>query len=335
MTRSDFCDDITAVVDGTGGYHVAADCEYGVPHVFSSADGATWTESSIVPPAHRLDMEPRLAVDGATLYLGVTRFGDDADCGAPHDIGVFIRSRHLPDGAWSDVVRLGARGDRLHDLQVADGVVHAIVNAEDDGPMSYESRVGERLTRVALPGAHSAVVQVGHDGQARVAYATEHRIVYATVSGTALAKTTIAANKLTNMSFPELILGPDDHAELKWIQSDQQTGAGCGTSGPGPLDGTYFGTERGGEWATRRISRAPTGGSLTVDPATGQVFMLLSTGDFGTLHLLEHRADGSWSSTEVRGMSGSDGVLIRVDPARGRLVVFAAEGDGLYIMTKG
>lgn len=328
------CDELTAVIDGAGGYHVAAGCEYGIPYVFSSVDDATWTESAIVPPAHRLDMEPRLAIDGDTLYIGVTRIGDGADCGLPADVGFFLRSRTLPDGAWSDPVRIGARGDRLQDLQVVDGVVHAIVSAEGDGPVSYESRAGATHTRVVLPGAHSAVVRVGHDGKARVAYATEHRIVYATVTGGELARTIIAADKRTNMSYPELALGPDDHADLKWIQSDQQSGPGCGTSGPGPLDGTYLGTDRGGEWATMRVRRSTFGGSLTMDPGTGQLYMLMPD-DSGTLHYLAQRKDGSWSSAKVPGMSAAYESLILVDLTRGRLVVFGAEGDGIYIVTKG
>jgi hypothetical protein len=333
VTDIDFCDDLTAVVDAAGGYHVAADCDGGV-HVFSSKDGFTWTDTLMVAPVHRTEWLPHLAIDGETLYLGVTRFGDDTDCGAPHDIGVFIRSRHVPDRAWSDATRIGARGDRLHDLQVADGVLHAIVNAENAGPLSYESKAGAALARVALPNAHSGVVQVGHDGKARVAFATEHRVTYGTVANGELLRMTIAADKRTNMSSPELLLGPDDRAFLKWTQSDQQTGEGCGTSGPGPLDGTYFGTDGDGAWTTMRVRRSTLGGSLTVDPTTGQLYMLMP-GDSGTLHVLAQRTDGSWSSAKVPGMSGAYESVLRVDPARRRLVVFGAEGDGIDIVTKG
>ena len=50
----DFCDDLTAVVDAAGGYHVAADCDGGV-HVFSSKDGSTWTDTLMVAPVHRTE----------------------------------------------------------------------------------------------------------------------------------------------------------------------------------------------------------------------------------------------------------------------------------------
>ena len=74
---------------------------------------------------------------------------------------------------------------------------------------------------------------------------TAHRIVYATVNGGELARTTVAANKRTNMSYPELTLVRAIGVDLKWIQSDQMLGEGCGTSGPGLFDGTYLGTDRG------------------------------------------------------------------------------------------
>ena len=54
-----------------------------------------------------------------------------------------------------------------------------------------------------------------------------------------------------------------------------------------------------------RVRRSPLGGSLTVDPTTGQLYMLMP-GDSGTLHLLAQRTDGSWSSAKVPGMSGAD-----------------------------
>ena len=286
----------------------------------------------MVPPAQRREQRPRLAVEGNTLYLGVSRIGDLADCGRPDDIGFYLRSRTLPDGAWSDAVRIGARGDRLQDIQVADGVVHAIVAAEGGGPVSYESRAGTTLTRVVLPGAHTAVVQVGQDGKARVAYATEHGVGFGTVAGGELSTTTIAAHKRTNMSSPELLLGRDDQAFLKWTQSDQQTGEGCGTSGPGPLDGTYFATDRGGAWATMRVRRSTFGELLTMDPATGQMYMLMPD-DSGTQHYLRQRTDGSWASAKIPGLRGAYQALMRVDPTRGRLVVIGAEGDGIYVVT--
>ena len=34
-------------------------------------------------------------------------------------------------------------------------------------------------------------------------------------------------------------------------------------------------------------------------------------------------------------MSGDYELLVRVDPTRSRLVMFGADGDGLYVMTKG
>ena len=333
ITRMD-CYGITATIDDRGGYHVAAVCD-GAVRVFTSADGATWTKTSIVPPADRVEMNPQLTLDGDTLYLGTSRLApEDGGCGDDglRDLGVYLRTRQLPDGAWSDPVQLGARGDHLQALRVVEGVIHATVVADGGGPVYYESQSGPTFTQSLLPDAISTSLRVGDDGRARIAYATGHRIVYTKVDGDRLVADTVAASKKTNLVSPALVLGPGDRAYLLWTQ-DRDAGGGCAGVGPGPLDGTYFGTDRDGAWVTQRITRAVGGSALTLDPSTGRVHVIVDDGSL--LRYMRLRPDGSWASTKLRGTQGMYESVIRLDPVRGRIVVVTSNGDAIYILTTG
>jgi hypothetical protein len=173
---------------------------------------------------------------------------------------------------------------------------------------------------------------VGDDGEARVAYATGDRLVYARVKGDELVRRTIASVDRTIAVAPVLVLGAGNAASLLWTQ-DREAGGGCAGPGPGPRDGTYFATNAGGNWATERISRSVGPTSMTLDPATGRVHVILS--DDG-LRYLTRKADGSWTDHRIRRTDGMWDAIIRLDPVRHRIVVVMSDYDhGLFIVTKG
>ena len=94
----------------SGRYHTASSCKGAIRYAEGSATGA-WTVTTLRSPDEHIEAGPQLAVDGNTLYLAFTRFGPvkDADtCGGPYsvtydDLGVYYRTRTLPDGAWSSL----------------------------------------------------------------------------------------------------------------------------------------------------------------------------------------------------------------------------------------
>ncbi len=162
-------------------------------------------------------------MDGDTMYLGTSWLEQtDGGCGDSglRDTGVHIRSRTLPDGAWSEPVRLGGRGDGLVALRVRDGVVHALVGTPA-GVMQYVATGGQGPTGpVNLPDAGSASLRVGDDGRARIAYSTGPTLYYARVDTDGLHEVKVASSDQTNLMSPSLMLGP-----------------GIGRTWPGPRTG--------------------------------------------------------------------------------------------------
>jgi len=329
------CDELTATVDPAGRYHAAAVCNEAMRYM-TSADGIDWVETTSTPPLHRLERDPQLALDGDRLYLAYSLLAPrEGACGsnALTDVGVYTRWIQPPNGKWSDPVRIGAIGDHVESFRVADGVQHLIVAAgEDDGPMSYESQAGSTFTKVAVPGAVTTSLRVGDDGHARIAYVTGHALRYARVSGTQLSITTVAAKTSTFLRWPSLVLGPGDHAYLVWSQ-DTDNGGGCASPDPGPIDGVYFATDASGQWKTTRLTKLPARPSLTLDPSTGRLEVVLN--DEHGLTQYESIGGADWTSTTIPEPIPLDAPLVRVNPATGSLNVLALDYDtGIYLTTK-
>ena len=293
------CDNLTATIDPVGRYHVAAVCNERIRYL-TSADGIDWIETSFVPPLRRLESDPQLALDGDRLYLAYSLLAPkDGGCGASGltDVGVYTRWIKPPNGSWSDPVRIGAIGDRVQSFRVADGVQHLTVTAGDGGgPLYYESQSGSNFSKVAIPGAVTTSLRVGDDGHARIAYATGHAIRYARVSGTQLSITTVAVETETFLKWPSLVLGPGDHAYLVWSQDTFGEG-GCAGPDPGPLDGIYFATDASGRWKTTRLTKMPAQPSLTLDPATGRIEVVLT--DENGMTQYESTGGDQWTSTTI------------------------------------
>jgi hypothetical protein len=338
LIRRGECSGMTAAIDAAGRYHVAAVCDGGIRYL-TSANGSSWKETSFVPPIDRLEVDPQLTLDGDTVYLAYNRLAPtDGGCGDDglQDIGVYTRSRHLPGGTWSDPVRVGGKADRVQSFRVVDGVLHLTITTDDEaGPLYYESQAGPVITQLLIPDAVTTSLRVGDDGHPRIAYATGHGIRYARVDGSHLTIETVAATIKTNLVSPSMVLGPGDHAYILWTQTTDG-GGGCAGSEPGPLDGLYFGTDAGGTWTSTRLSRTLNPASLTLDPSSGRIEVVVKNG----LSLIEFTSAGgdSWTSKKIPGTSGMVDPLVRLNPKTHGVSVFAQKwndtGSRYYLLTK-
>ncbi len=338
LIRRGPCSSLTAAIDTAGHYHVAAVCDGGIRYL-TSDDGKAWKETSFVPPIDRLEVDPQLTLDGDTVYLAYNRLAPtDGGCGDDglRDIGVYTRSRHLPNGSWSSPVRVGGKADRVQSFRVDDGVLHLTITTDDgSGPLYYESQAGLVVSELLIPNAVSTSLRVGDDGHPRIAYATGHAIRYARVDGGKLAIETVAATDNTNLTSPSLVLGPGDRAYMIWTQTTDG-GGGCVSPEPGPLDGLYFGTDASGRWTTTRLSRTPGEASLTLDPSSGRVEVVVKNGPV----LTEFSSVGgdSWASRKIPGTESMGNALIRVNPNTNGNGIFALKWDenesDIYILTR-
>jgi hypothetical protein len=338
LIRRGECGGLSAAIDSAGRYHVAAVCDGGIRYL-TSADGSSWKETSFVPPIDRLEVEPQLTLDGDTVYVAYNRLAPtDGGCGDDglQDIGVYTRSRHLPNGSWSDPVRVGGKADRVQSFRVVDGVLHLTITTDDgSGPLYYESQAGPVVTQLLIPDAVTTSLRVGDDGHPRIAYATGHAIHYARVDGSHLTIETISATNKTNLVSPSMVLGPGDRAYMIWIQTTD-SGGGCVGPEQGPLDGTYFGTDASGTWKTTRLSRSLGESSLTLDPSSGRIDVVIHDGPY--LTRFSSLRGMTWTSGRIAGSKAMGDPLIRVNPKTHALALFAQKwnenGSELYVLTK-
>jgi hypothetical protein len=210
LIRRGECSGMTAAIDAAGRYHVAAVCDGGIRYL-TSANGSSWKETSFVPPIDRLEVDPQLTRDGDTVYIAYNRLAPtDGGCGDDglQDVGVYTRSRHLPNGTWSDPVRVGGKADRVQSFRVVGGILHLTITTDDGGgPLYYESQAGPVVTQLFIPDALATSLRVGDDGHPRIAYATGHAIRFARVDGSHLAIETVAATDKTNLVSPSMVRG--------------------------------------------------------------------------------------------------------------------------------
>jgi hypothetical protein len=327
LIRHGPCSGLSAAIDADGRYHVAVDCG-GEIRYLTSGDGTDWTETSFVPPIHRLETDPQITLDGDKVYLANSLLAPtDGGCGDDgyQDVGVYTRSKGAANGSWSDPVRVGVKGDRVQSFRVAGGVLHlTVTSADEGGPLYYESRSGSDLVRVPIPHAVTTSLRVGDDGHARIAYATGGAIRYARVERAHLSTTTIASSTKTNLMSPSLVLGPGDHPYIAWTQN-VDNGGGCAGIEAGPLDGVYVATDASGKWTSHRITRTPGQASLTLDPATGRTHVVVVK-DSG---LTDYQSIGGsvWTSAKIPGTATLTDPLIRLDPLTGSVNVFGNDYD--------
>jgi hypothetical protein len=334
--------DAPSLTVGSGRYHAASTCGRAIRYAEGSATGR-WTLTTLHPPARHVESNPQLAIDGNTLYLAYTRYGPvvEADtCGGPfdvryEDVGVYYRTRTLPDGAWSKPHKLGRADDILDSMRVVNGTIHAVVFAASGlgGPVveSFGGGVLVRERPKAVDGPIS--LRVGSDGKARLAYvASNGSIRLVTLDGIEGTSTTVAhRGKLVD---PLLVLGPGNQPHLIWTRfAAEDGGCGGGTAGVSP-QGTYYATVMDGEWKVERFTRETGTKSFVIDPATGAVHVLVNGNDrgAGSLRYFERAPGGGWTSKTLRA-SVDGGAIIRRDESDGTLVVVFKDGyDGAVQM---
>jgi len=336
-----YCSSPAATIDGAGRFHVAAICEGRIRYA-TSTNGRSWKISSLTAPAGQFDVDPQLAADGTTLYLAYTRLRpiEQDTCGGraiqEDAVGVFYRTRELPDGRWSAATRIGHDGDHLQSLRVVNGVIHETFRADDStGAVSYGSLKGSTFHAIAIPGAEASSLRVGDDRRPRIAYTTAHSLRYAVVAGDDRLETTVvfAADDVI-MESPVLVLGDRDRAFVSWAAIP--AGEGCETPPP-THEGTWFATDVDGKWATKRLSKDIGVASLVIDVATGRLHATYN--DSRGIRYVTRAADGTWSGSRLDVSADFTGAVLRRDPATGLLMLVGpmqGEDDakaGIYALT--
>jgi hypothetical protein len=336
------CATAVATVDETGRFHVAAICRNRIRYA-ESADGRRWHASTIGTPADRVDVGPQLAVDGTTLYLAFTRLRPvDGGCGDDGltAVGVFYRTRTLPDGAWSQPKQIGPIGDHLQALRVVDGVIHETVTSDDgDGPVFYAAARGPAFEQVQIPGAEATSLRIGGDGRPRIAYSTPHAIKYAIVNDDRrLSISTVYAAKDVFMAEPVLVLGRGDHAFVSWAAREMEFGGGCAEPEPPnpPHKGTWFSTDVDGQWAAKRLSKDIGSASMALDVASGRLHATYL--DQRGIRYVTRAPDGTWKGSRLDRSVDLWGLVLRRDPTSGRLLLVGLDGSeslkpGVYAVT--
>ena len=326
----------------SGRYHAASTCRNTIRYAEGSATGR-WRVTSLHPPARHVESNPQLAIDGNTLYLAYTRYGPvvDADtCGGPfgvryEDVGVYYRTRTLPDGEWSKPHKLGRADDILDSMRVVDGTIHAVIFADagSGGPVveSFGDGVLVRERPKAVDGPIS--LRVGNDGKARLAYVDRSgSIRLVTLDGIEGTSVTVAnRGKLVD---PLLVLGAGNRPHLVWTRfAAEDDGCGGDTTGTSP-QGTYYATAVDREWRVERITKATGTKSFVIDPDSGVVHVLVNGNgrEGGSLRYFERGPGGDWTSKKL-GAWVDGGAVIRRDESNGTLVVVFKDGyDGAVQM---
>ena len=333
------CASITAVIDGGGGYHIAAVCGGGISYFVPTTDG--WKTTRLKPPAARQELDPQLAFEGDLLYVAYTRVAvGDGGCGDSgiDDLGVYYRTRTLPDGDWSEPKRIGEVNDSLQAFRVVDGVLHATVVNGDKGHAYYETVSNGSTHRYVIPKVSGGTsLRIGDDGRARVAYESGGALWYGTFNGSGFTTKLIPGS--SRGYDPVLVLGANDQPHLLWHRGYH--GGGCVVPDPLPTDGTYYSTLTNGTWHSERLTSRTSTTSLTVDTDTGRVHLIVS-GKGGRLVYLTRIGSKPWSKRVLDPGVVTPGA-IRLDPDTGRILVayvrFDDDGndvfvDRVYVVTK-
>jgi hypothetical protein len=336
-----YCSSPAATVDGSGRFHVAAICGGRIRYA-TSTDGRSWKASTMPAPTDGYDDGLQLAVDGSTLYLAYTHLRpvDQDTCGGraiqEDAVGVFYRTRELPNGRWSALTRIGHDSDHLQSFRVVDGVIHETFRADDStGAVSYASLKGSTFHAITIPGAEATSLRVGDDGRPRIAFTTAHSLGYAVVEGANRLETSVVftADDVI-MESPVLVLGGRDRAFVSWAAIPG--GEGC--EGPLPShEGTWFATDVDGKWATKRLSKEVGSASLALDVGTGRLHATYN--DQRGVRYVTRASEGTWSGSRLDVTADFSGKVLRRDPETGLLLLVGSMfGDdesrvGVYAVT--
>jgi hypothetical protein len=267
-----------AVLTADGVPEAVATCDNDIYQFEQRANG--WTATQLTSTGSNLGVQ--IAIDGSSLSVAYSSDTVVDACAAPSaQSGVFVRSRALPDGAWSAPRRIGVHRDVLQAFDVADGHLHAAVTPGTGG-LIYETDASGTLRRYALPGGNGlASLSVGSDGRARIAYEATTGLRVATFTGHGFHWQQVPGTTSRDGS-PHLVLDGQNHAHLLWTHDDRsQHDSSCEFEDhPTARDGTFYATERNGAWtlpSARRFTASTGGMSLALDAATGRVHALVDS----------------------------------------------------------
>ena len=312
------CISVTAGIDAAGRFHVAAECSGSIRYYFSSDGGRSWTARVFAHAANRDELDPRIGFQGNVVYVAYTRIIPDGGCSGTRGepVGVFFRSRTLPNGAWSASTQIGSAGDTLGSFQVDRGILHAAVTARDLS--SYYVKVDGTVAHRYLI-SHSSMsapsLRIGSDGHARIAYATwRDGIRYGVFTGSAFATSKVTGS-IEEDDDPVLALDAANHAHVVWTRYEP---AACGRF---PV-GTYHASNASGAWKAERITKDVGDTSIQVDGKTGRIHVLV--GSQAGLRYFTAAPGGTWTRTTVASTKDVISPALRLDPATGKLL-------GVYI----
>jgi hypothetical protein len=315
------CVSVTAGIDAASRYHVAADCDGAIHYYFSTDSGRSWTARVFALPAHREEIDPRIGVQGDVVYVAYTRIIPDGGCGGGRglDVGVYFRTRVLPNGAWSGATKIGSVADELQSFQVAGGTLHATVRGKD-GLSYYETLTGSTYHR--YPISHVAIgmtsMHVGSDGRAQIAYAAfGGGIRYAVFTGSGFSTHRIAGTTDTDSDAVATLDG-SNKGHVAWTRYQP---AACGNI---PV-ATYYATNLSGTWKTQRITKEVGSTSIQVDAATGRVHVLMAVE--GALRDFTLAANGRWTRTTIVSSGSPWSPELQIDPATGTALVVYVDGS--------
>lgn len=324
------CQAISAVIDTVGRNHLAAACDGRIR--YSVEVGTDWDTSDFAPPDKREEHDPQLAFDGDVLYLAYTRISiGEGGCGDDglRDDGVYVRSKTLPDGPWSEPRQVGEVADHVQSFRVVAGTIHATVANEDDERIYYETLRGESFQRYEIPNATGeAALRIGDDGKARIAYEAGGALWYAVVTGPGFSAEKVPGS---GMGFrPVLVLGAGDRPHLVWTRGYHS--GGCTEPDPAPEHGTYYSTQVAGAWQSEQLTTAQGVASLTLDTDANRVHALVDDPD-GVVYLSRSGAR-SWARRTLADLHAGDAVL-RLDPRSGELlaayIVYENDSQRIYV----
>ena len=310
------CLDVTAAVDSTGGYQLAATCGDSI-RTYASTAASSWSTRVFVHPVHRAELGPQIAIAGHIEYVAYYRIAPDAGCGSlGTDVGVYFRSRTLPNGAWSVATKIGAVADELQSMAVSGSTILLTVSNGND--LYFETRTGSSVHRYLIPGAGGrSSVAAGSDGRARVAYESATGLRIGTYTGSSLTSSKIGGSTQRDWA-PKLVLDSADKPHVVWTRSPAP--GGCVTPGPNPDDGTYYGTSAGGSWVDHRITTATGEATFDMNATNGRAYVAVTTGS--GLRCYTRASDGAWSGVQVvTAKDGTDSAVVRVNEVTGALFI--------------
>jgi hypothetical protein len=209
------------------------------------------------------------------------------------------------------------------------GVLHAIVSNAISGPTFYvrstQDPVKAARYRIDVDGDVS--LRIGDDGRARVAYWRNGSLLFGTFNGSGFS--TAGISKGPTDGSPMLVLGARNQPHIAYTIVEPANG--CGDAGLPSRAGTYYATLVNGKWTSQRITKRLGLTSLTLDPGSGRLHVLVGN----TLYTKTPNA--AWVSARLP--AGVDNPTMRLDPATGSLLLVYnrsspdGESDGLYAIT--